>query len=215
MVHSPLLVGRRLLVLIILCCWHGVACRAASAQPAQKHTWGFVAARIDSRFSHSIYTGYGYESVFLIGGLVANPRNGYSEQALGAGLRLPKYRRLSQLAVLTFSNASDSRYIQLYYLPSSTLRHVSMGAALEVDFPLERPGVKQFAITGLSVATRMGGPFAAGLVYELSAVEHAPVRHGAGMGLRLALPDAELAIDALRGLAHQRDHARMMFRAFY
>jgi hypothetical protein len=192
-----------------------LSAQSGSGQADAKHTWGFVTTRIDSRFSHYVYTGYGYDAAFLVGALVANPRNGYSEQILGAGARLPGYRNLSQLAAVAFCNASDSRYTQLYYLPSLSFGRISASATFEAYLPLDSAGVKQFAITSLPITTRIWGPLAAGVVYELSAAEHTPTSHGAGVAIRLALPGAELGADALRGLSHQQDHARLSFRAFY
>ena len=192
-----------------------IACQPPSGDSTATHTWGFVSARVDSRFSEYVYTGYGYDAAFVVGGLVINPHSGYNEQVLGAGMRLPSYREFSQLAAITFCNASDARYIQAFYLPSLKLASVSAGAAMEVYLPIESAGVKQLAITGLSVTSRVAGPFSAGGVYELSAAEHTPTSHGAGVTVRVALPGAELSIDGLHGIAHQKDHARLGFRAFY
>lgn len=207
--------SRRLHAVLILCSLQNLPLQAASAQSDTKHTWGFVTARIDSRLSQYIYTGYGYDAVFLVGALAANPRSGYSEQILGAGIRLPLYRYLSHLTAIAFCNATDSRYTQLYYVPSLSVGVVSAKATVEAYFPLDTAGVKQFAISGLSVTARVGGPVAAGMVYELSAAEHTSTSQAAGVVFRLALPGAELGIDALRGIAHQQDHARVSFRAFY
>jgi hypothetical protein len=201
--------------LLALCALQVIATRAVSAQSAPTHTWGFVTARIDSRFSHYVYTGYGYDAPFIVGALVANPRNGYSEQILGVGSRLPPVLKVTQLAAVTYCNASDSRYAQIYYLPSRTLGRLSASATLEAYLPLDSAGVRQFGITSMQITTRIRGPFTAGIVYELSAAERSPTSQGAGVALRLALPGAELGVDALRGLAHQQDHARMSFRAFY
>ena len=201
--------------LFVLCSALTVASTTVTAQVDQKSTWGFAAARIDSRFSHSIYTGYGYRALFLIGGLVTNPRTGYTEQVLGTGARLRSKRSLGQLAALTFCNASDSRYAQLYYFPTLTLRRVSISAPFEAYLPLDSAGVRQFAMPGLAVLSHVGGQFAAGLVYELGAAERARTTQAGGVAFRLALPGAELGVDAFGGLSHRRSHVRLVFRAFY
>jgi hypothetical protein len=214
-VHPGLFACRPLCLTFALCTLHSLALERALAQTATKHTWGFVTTRIDSRFSHYVYTGYGYDASFIVGALVANPRTGYSEQILGVGTRLPLRRNDSQFAVLAFCNATDSRYAQLYYIPSLTLGRLSVSATFEAYLPLDSAGVRQFAITSMPITTAIRGPLAAGIVYELSAAEHAPTSQGAGIAVRLGIPNAELGIDVLRGLAHLQDHARLSFRAFY
>jgi hypothetical protein len=213
--HCALLAFRRRCTVLALLISHTFVGQRASAQAAEKHTWGFVTTRIDSHFSHYVYTGYGYDAAFIVGALIANPRSGYSEQILGVGFRLPVYRNYTQLAVIAFCNASDSRYAQLYYLPSHTFGRVSASATFEAYLPLDSAGVRQFAITSLPITTRIRGPLAAGVVYELSAAEHTATSHGAGIAIRLGLPNAELGADAVYGLANLHDHARLLFRAFY
>ncbi len=191
--------------------------RGAVAQAASTptHTWGFVTAKVDSRFSYYVYTGYGYDAVFVVGALVENPRSGYSEQIVGLGARLPVFQDVSQSVAVTFCNASDSRYVQVYYLPSRRFGRVSASAGFETYLPLEPGGVRQFAIGSLPITARVHGPLAAGIVYEMSAAEHVATSHGAGIAIRLDVPHAELGLDALRGVAHRQDHARISFRAFY
>lgn len=211
----PTLACRDFWLTLALCALPGLAWQRTSAQTATKHTWGFVTTRIDSRFSHYVYTGYGYDAAFIIGALVANPRTGYSERILGVGARLPLHRNDTQFAVLALCNASDSRYAQLYYIPALTLGRVSASATLEAYLPLDSAGVRQFAITSMPITTVIRGPLAAGVVYELSAAEHAPTSQGAGIAIRLGLPNAELGVDVVHGVAHLQEHARLSFRAFY
>jgi len=214
-VHRALLAFRGVCAVLLFCTLQTLVGQAASAQTVAKHTWGFVTTRIDSHFSHYVYTGYGYDAAFIIGALVANPRTGYSEQILGLGARLPVLRNLNQLAVIAFCNASDARYAQIYYLPSRTFGRVSASATFEAYLPLESAGVRQFGITSLPITTRVRGPLAAGVVYELSAAERTVTSQGAGIALRLGLPSAELGVDALHGLVALHDHVRLSFRAFY
>ena len=178
------------------------------------HTWGFVTAKFDSRFSDNIYTAYGYDSFFLIAALVENPRTDYSERIVGIGARLPMYRRLSQVVATAFSNASDSRYLQIYYTPAAKLGGVSASASFKTYLPLDSAGVGKFEMTSLLTA-RVYGPVAAGVVYELDAAEHVATGHGSGGAVRIDLPHAEAGIDALLGIAHHHGHARLLFRAFY
>jgi len=205
----------RLFSTLALCTLGTVVCQRAAAQSTTKHTWGFVITRIDSRYSHYVYTGYGYDAPFIVGALVANPRTGYSEQILGLGARLPLRGDDTQFAVLALCNATDARYAQLYYIPSLTLGRVSASATFEAYLPLDSAGVRQFAITSLPIATSIRGPLAAGVVYELSVAERALPSQGAGIALRLGIPSAELEVDLLRGVTHLQDHARLSFRAFY
>ena len=67
----------------------------------------------------------------------------------------------------------------------------------------------------MPITTVIRGPLAAGVVYELSAAEHAPTSQGAGIAIRLGLPNAELGVDVVHGVAHRQEHARLSFRAFY
>ena len=188
---------------------------AARGQAASSRTWGFVAARIDSRFAHYVYTGYGYAAIFAVGALVDNPRTGYTEQILGAGVRLPLHAHDTQFAVIAICNASDARYVQLYYLPSLTIGRLAAGATFEAYVPLDTVGISQFAITSLTVTTHVRGPLSAGFAYELSAAQRARTAHGVGGAVRLGLPHAELGADAMHGLGHAPAHLRLSFRAFY
>lgn len=188
---------------------------SAHAQSVAPTTWGFVSTRLDSRASHAVYTGYGYESAFIVGALFDNPRTGYSEQIIGIGGRATLGGLGSQFVVVAVAKAPESRYLQFYYLPTVAYRGVTVGTTIETYVPLDRTGVVQLAITPLSALAQAIGPLAIGASYELSAEAHGTTSHGAGPSIRVAVPGAELGADLLLGLRHAAGKLRLSFRAFY
>lgn len=186
-----------------------ITASAVSAQAAPA-VWGFFNARYDTQTSNFIYAGYGYGRLFGFGGVLANPRSGYTEVVGGAGATFGG-SRFSSLVGVAAAKASEAWYAQLYYLPTVRVGRSTTRATLEWYFPLEDPGVRQFAVTPLSITMPLAPRVEAGVAGELAAAQGAQSSVWVGPELRLNIPRATIGVDAFASVAK----ADNRFRAFF
>lgn len=173
---------------------------AASAEgQAAAPVWGFFNARWDSQTSSFIYAGYGYGRLFGFGGVLANPRSGYTEVVGGAGATFGG-GKFSSLVGLAGAKATEAWYAQLYYLPTVMIGPATLRATLEWYFPLEDAGIRQFAITPVSVTVPMGRRLEGGVAGELAAAQGFASSVWVGPELRLRIPRATIGVNAFAGL---------------
>src|SRR6266516_4906606 len=92
--------------------------RAATQMPDDGPRTTFLFARYATRTSRALYTGYGNESWQRILALIENPRTGYHEALMGVAKRITLAQRQSTIIALALSDASDSRYGEIYVVPS-------------------------------------------------------------------------------------------------
>ena len=202
--------GNRTLTALGLCLCLG---SSAAAQEAPT-TWGFFNARYDTETSRFIYAGYGYGRLFGFGGVLANPRSGYTEVVGGAGATFGD-GKFSSLVGLAGAKASEAWYAQLYYLPTARIGRTTTRATMEVYFPLEDAGIRQFAVTPVSITVPVSRRIEAGLAGELAAAEGSTSSAWAGPELRLNIPRATIGVDAFAGLTGQGGRMRAFFNASF
>ncbi len=166
-----------------------------SAQEAPA-VWGFFNARYDTRTSNFIYAGYGYGRYFAFGGVLANPRSGYYETLGGVGTTFALTRRTDHLVGLAAAQAPESRYAQLYYLPTVRLGRLTGRATLEWYFPQEDAGVRQFGVSPASITIPIARRIELGAAMELAAATGATTSVELGPEVRIAIPRATLGFDA-------------------
>ena len=200
---------RRTLALALL----GIASRSATAQDAPA-TWGFFNARYDTETSSFIYAGYGYGRLFGFWGVLANPRSGYTEVVGGTGATFGG-GRFSSLVGVAGAKASEAWYAQLYYLPTVKVGRTTTRATLEWYFPLEDTGLRQFAITPVSITTPLGRRLEGGVAGELAAAEGFATSAWAGPELRLNIPRAVVGVNAFAGLTGEGSRMRAFLNASF
>ena len=159
-------------------------------------TWGFFNARYDTRTSNFIYAGYGYDRYFAFGGVLANPRSGYFETLGGIGAIFALTRRTNHMFGLAAAQAPESRYAQLYYLPTLRLGRATARATLEWYFPMEDTGVRQFGVSPASVTMPVARRVELGAAMELASAAGASTSVELGPEVRIAIPRATLGFDA-------------------
>lgn len=187
----------------------GAACpRPSGAQAVAAPSWGFVAVRYSSALSDYIYAGYGWHAPFVMVGMLQNPRSGYTELLGGIGVRFPLGRRSTNLVAVAASKATDSWYIQLYYLPEVSLGGTTLTGTFQLSVPDQRSGVTQFAITPATVWVRLNPTVSVGATWHLEAVRLVAPHERIGPSLRLAVPRGALALFFLKGIRNYRDEAR-------
>ena len=184
---------------------------AAQDAPA---TWGFFNARYDTRTSNFIYAGYGYGQLFAFGGVLANPRSGYTEVVGGVGATFGG-GRTSSLVGLATARATEAWYAQLYYLPTLRVGRTITRATLEWYFPVDDAGVRQFAVTPASITTPLGKRWEAGIAGELAAAQGSASSAWIGPELRLNIPRATIGVNAFAAVAGEGNRARAFFNASF
>jgi hypothetical protein len=205
----------RLLGLVVVLTFTFVA--RVGAQDSVR-TWGFTSARVDSYTAAFVYAGYGYRGVFGVGGVMYNQRSKYSELVGGVGLR----RRVggaryggTHFLVATVAKASDSRYAQLYYLPSARLAGLEIDATLEAYAPLDDAGEVQYYVTPLSAFRAISRTVAIGASYELAYQRGLDPSQFLGPTLRVSLPAAQLSVDVHGGIDNAPGKLRFSFKSSY
>ena len=187
---------------------------ARSQAPEASTAWSFMSVRFSTGTSSFIFAGYGHRDVFGMVGLVDNPRSGYTELIGGVGARFA-LGRTSHAAALAYSRATESRYAQLYWIPSVTIARVTAEATVQLYVPTETSGYAQFGVNPLSLSAPLTTRLSAGASYQLAAQEGGGPGHAAGPMLRLAVPKGAFTLDLLRGLRDFNDEARVSFRATF
>jgi hypothetical protein len=182
------------------------------AQESENETFGFTSTRYSNTTADFIFTGYGSRNVFGMLGLVLNPRSGYSEVLGGVGIRFA-LGSTNHAVALTYAEATDSPYTQIYFLPSVTLGATNVEATFQLYMPSASRGVWQFGLNPLSVFTEVAGPVSVGGSYQLNTQERGLPQHLAGPAFRLILPRGVLTLDLLNGIKRSQNEIRASFRA--
>ena len=189
--------------------------RAASGQgSAGVGTWGFVNARYDTRSPASIYTGYGWHSVFAMGGVLHNPRTGYAELVAGVGAVFRTGAAEHWLAFAT-SETGARAFAQAYWLPTVRSGAITSRANVKLTVPLQGMGARKLSISPFAITRSFGRRLSGGVALEMAAVEDARTRFGTGLELRFRLPGAALGVDALRDVTGNHAQARLFFASMF
>jgi len=164
-------------------------------------TWGFVNARIDTRSSASIYTGYGWRGMFAMGGMVQNPRAGTTEVLGGIGAAFRIGARTEHWLAVASARTGGISSAQVFWLPTLRAGGVTTRAQVKWTAPYEGRAPQKLSVSPLSVTRPVAGRLAAGMAIELAAAENARTAIATGPQLRLRLPRATLTTDVLRDVA--------------
>ena len=189
--------------------------RAASGQGnAGVGTWGFVNVRYDSRSPASIYTGYGWHSVFAMGGVLHNPRTGYAELVAGVGAAF-RTGVAEHWVVFARSEAGARSFAQAYWLPTVRTGSITSRANVKLTVALQGRPARKLSISPLAITLPLGRRLSGGVAVEMAAAVDARTRFGTGLELRFKLPGAALGVDALRDVTGNRAQLRLLFASMF
>jgi hypothetical protein len=189
--------------------------RAASGQGrAGVGTWGFVNVRYDTRSPASIYTGYGWHSVFAMGGVLHNPRTGYAELVGGMGAVFRTGVAEHWLVFATSETAARS-FAQIYWLPTVRTGAITSRANVKLTVALHGGAARKLSISPLAITRPLGRRLSGGVAVEMAAAEGARTRFATGLELRFKLPGAALGVDALRDVMGNRAQLRLFFASIF
>ena len=160
-------------------------------------TWGFVNTRYDTRSSVSIYTGYGWHSVFAMGGVLHNPSTGNAEILGGVGVVFRTWPRADHWLAFATARMGNDSYAQVYWLPTVRVGVVTVRANAKWTIPYEGSAPSRLSVSPLSVTGSLNRHLAAGVAVDMVAAEQKRGSAGVGPELRLRLPGAVLVGDAL------------------
>jgi hypothetical protein len=185
--------------------------RHARAQTSAAAPWGLFTARYDTRTSNFIYALYGYGSTFAMVGALHNPRTDWSELLGAVGRMMTDRAGNSHALAAGVAQTGDLWYGQVYYVPSVRAGFVNVRATAELDYPISRGGVTQFALSPISGTVRVLGPIELGPAMDLSAARGDRTGIAIGPELRLPLPRATLGIDGERMTNGSGSRLRIFF----
>lgn len=169
--------------------------RAQGTVAAAPAPWALFTARYDTRTSDFIYALYGYGSTFAMVGALHNPRTDWSELLGAVGRMFTDAAGNSHAVAAGVAQTADTWYGQIYYVPSVRAGLVNVRATAELDYPVSRGGVTQFALSPISATARMIGPIELGPAMDLAAARGDRTAIAIGPELRLPVPHATLGID--------------------
>jgi hypothetical protein len=174
----------------------------------------FVFARWASRSASSLYAGYTMGPVGGFVGLVVNPRSGYREMLGGAVSRVG-YRRQAVMLGVAYADATESKYLQAYVVPSLLIAGASVSGTIEFYIPLEHTGIGQVDINPVAVILHpvtwlgVGGAYAAGM-----ADGDRPL-HRVGPTVEFGIPRGSVKAELLRNLTLAYYEVRMSVEAAF
>lgn len=187
--------------------------RSAAAQaPDGGPRTTFVFARYGTGSSRALYAGYGAGSWQAILAVIENPRSDYREALIGLAKGFTLAPRQSVIVALAVADASDSRYGQLYIVPSLSAAPLALSATVEIYAPLERRGAFQYYLNPLSLHVAVASHVEVGATYVLNGQVGTGTGHGIGPSLRLAVPHGSLTLDWIRGITAYRNDTRLSFQ---
>lgn len=188
-----------------------IAPKVAESQSNQPTPWGLFSVRFDTRTSDFIYAVYGYGHTFGMVGALDNPRSGWTELLGAVGRTFAFGNGPTQSAAIGAARASDGWYAQAYYLPTIRRGNLRLRATAEWDFPLNRSGTTQFSLSPASATVALSKIVEAGAALDLSAARGEATSGALGPEIRVALPNAELGVDAQQVLGSRATRLRIFF----
>ncbi len=205
-----MVIPKRCLVLLCLCLV--APARPGHAQaPAAAAPWGLFTARYDTRTSNFIYALYGYGSTFAMVGVLHNPRTDWSEVLGAVGRMFTDAGGNSHAVAAGVAQTARLWYGQVYYVPSVRAGIVNVRATAELDYPISRGGVTQFALSPISATVRVIGPIELGPAMDLAAARGDRTPVAIGPELRLPVPRATLGLDGERMTNGSGSRLRLFF----
>ena len=187
---------------------------ASGQERAGVGTWGFVTVRYDTRSPASIYTGYGWNAAFAMGGVAHNARTGYAELVGGVGAVFRTRTSEHWVAVAT-AGTRDGSFAQVYWLPTLRTHGVTSRAQVKWTIPANGSVAQKLSISPLSVTHPLGRRISGGVATDISAAEGARTRIATGLELRVRLPGAVVGVDAQREVKRDGSRLRLFFTSLF
>jgi hypothetical protein len=177
-------------------------------------TSNFLFARLSTQHSSALYTGYSLGAWGPFIGVVRNPRSGYYEW-IGGGVTRFAWREQGVSAALAFADASDGKYLQLYFVPGLKKGSLSFSGTIELYEPLSRSATRQFYLDPLTLLRRIGSRWEVGASYCLGLASGAQPGHRVGPALQVALGGGSLRVDLLRDLTASSTDVRAVYQTSF
>ena len=184
--------------------------RALHAQ-ASAAAWGLFTVRYDTHTSDFIYALYGYDATFAMVGALHNPRTDWSELMGALGRMFVDSAGNSHAVATGVAQTGGLWYGQLYYVPSVRTGVVYVRATAELDYPISRGGVTQFALSPISATVRALGAIEVGAAMDLASARGNRTSTAIGPELRMPLPRATLGMDLERLTDGSVNRLRLFF----
>jgi hypothetical protein len=168
----------------------------------------FLFSRYSTVSSSSFYAVCGLGRASLVLGVVDNPHTGYRE-VIGGGLSQLAWGQQAIAVALAGAAASDSKYLQVYVLPSFILGRLRLSGAIEWYQPLERAGVHQLDVNPMTLLVPLTSRLALGAFSTLGVTAGAPLRLRAGPVLQLGIASSALRLECARNVSGSSSELRM------
>lgn len=172
----------------------------------------FIFARWGSRSASSLYAGYTMGQAAVFFGIVSNPRSGYRELLCGVTTQIVWGKQAVTTGV-AYADASDSRYLQIYLVPSLAAAGLDVSGTLELYAPLDIEGTWQLDVNPMALVLRPLRRLGLGAAYAAGFGEGASPRHRAGALLELSLPRGAVKVEVLRNFVLSYYDVRMSVEA--
>lgn len=185
--------------------------RQVRAQAREAAPWNVFSVRYDTRTSDFIYAVYGYGNSFAMAGVLHNPRSDYSEVLGAVGRKFAVRDGPTQFAAIGVARASESWYLQAYFLPTLRRGRVWLRATSELYVPTEGMGTAQFALSPVAVTAEVLPRLEAGFSSDVATARHSVASTAVGPQLRLALPNAVIGVEAQRVVHQSAGRVRVFF----
>jgi len=130
-------------------------------------------------------------------GMVQNPKSPYRELIIGTYARVT-WDRQSVLVALGFADATDSDYLQTYFVPSISKGSLMLSGTIEWYQPLERSGTRQLDVNPISLVLRVSKRFGLGPAYTLGLAKGGLLRQRGGLKVELTPPWGMIGVELLR-----------------
>jgi hypothetical protein len=174
----------------------------------------FVFARWATRSASSLYAGYTAGPVGGFVGLVVNPRSGYREM-LGGVVSRVGYRDQAVTLGLAYADATESKYLQAYVVPSLLVAGASVSGTIELYVPLEEAGTHQLDVNPIAVILHPASWFGVGGAYASGMAEGDRPRHRAGPTVEIGISRGSIKAEFLRNLTLGYYEGRISFEAAF
>jgi hypothetical protein len=172
----------------------------------------FLFARYGTSSSRALYAGYGAGSWQGILAVIENPKSDYREALLGVAKGITLAPHQSVTVALAAAEASDSRYGQIYIVPSLSAGRLALSGTVEFYLPLQKRGAFQYYLNPLSLHFALNSWVQVGTTYVLTGQVGTETGHALGPSIKVAVPHGALTLDWLRGLRAYPSETRLTFQ---
>ena len=187
-------------------------CGTAGVAAAQ--TPSFIFVRGGARSANSMYAAYSLGPAAVVFGAVINTHSGYREVIGGLVMRVPAGPSAVTLA-LTAADASDSKYLQFYVVPSIVVGRLTLGGTLETYVPFESKGTWDLDINPITALMLVTPGLRVGPSYKTSLAPGYFAAHSAGVAVKVGIPRGAFTIECLAGLHRAHGDVRAALEASF